>query len=145
MLLSLDCSQGNATSRAIDRQKHTCSICLRAAGKKLQLYPHLNTMTLCRFIPISTSHECRQDDHTRDAQVPGIHCRVAFPSAGGFRVVSRVLVDNSLAQGETAHLSQSKIIQIIISFIRPLSGNVENLPGIRVIGRAFQSFSHVFP
>ena len=33
MLLSIDCIQGNATSCAIDRQKDTCSICLRAAGK----------------------------------------------------------------------------------------------------------------
>ena len=68
-----------------------------------------------------------------------------FRAAGGFRVVPWVLVDNSSAQGETAHLSQSKIIQIDISFIRPLSGNVDNLLGIRVMGRAFQSFSLDFP
>ena len=33
MLLSIDCIQGNGTSRAIDRLKDTCSICLRVAGK----------------------------------------------------------------------------------------------------------------
>ena len=33
MLLSIDCIQGNGTSRAIDRLKDTCPICLRVAGK----------------------------------------------------------------------------------------------------------------
>ena len=85
------------------------------------------------------------DDHRRDAQVPGIHSRVAFPSDRWFSCGPSGSIDNSRAQGETVHLSQSKIIQIVISFIRPLSGNVDNLLGIRVMGRAFQSFSLDFP
>ena len=90
---------------------------------------------LNRFISISSSlRRCR-----------GSTLASRFRATGGFRVVPRVLVDNSWGQGETTHLSQSKIIQIVISFIRPLSGNVDNLLGIRVMGRAFQSFSLEFP
>ena len=85
------------------------------------------------------------DDHTRDAQVPGIHSRVAFPSgrwlscgpSGSRRQYHehrvRLLIYRSL-----------KLFSVI-SFIRPLSGNVDNLLGIRVMGRAFQSFSLDFP
>ena len=85
------------------------------------------------------------DHHARDTQVPGIHSRVAFPSDRWFSCGPSG-ARRQYHEGETAHLSQSKIIQIVISFIRPLSGNVdENLLGIRDMRRAFQSSSLDFP
>ena len=80
MLLSIDCIQGNATSRAIDRQKDTCLICLRAAGKTASIispFEHNDIRT-------AAMRGCR-----------GSTLASRFRAAGGIRVVPWVLVDNS--------------------------------------------------
>ena len=145
MLLSIECIQWNATSRTIDRQKgHLLN--MFACGRQ-DNFNYIPIWTQWHYLDLSLFHPAMSaDDHTRDARVPGIHSRVAFPSGRWFSCSPsgsrrqchehrvRLLIYRSL-----------KLFRLSFFFIRPLSGNVDNLLGIRVMGRAFHSFSLDFP